>query len=347
MLTRRAVIGGAAGGAAFTLLAGRADAAPAIGRTLATRLNIPWDLAFLPNGDALVTERETGHVHRVSKAGGRRLVGTVTETDTTSTQEGGLLGVTLSPGFAQDRRVYFYVTTATDNRVVVAEYANGVLGARTPILTGIPASRIHNGGRIRFGPDRMLYVTTGDAEDRPGSQDSQTLGGKILRIGADGSVPEDNPFGNEVWTLGHRNVQGLAWDGGGRMFATELGQATRDELNVIVKGHNYGWPVVEGGDGSGDFHDPFVTWQPTSSCSPSGLAVARNRAWVGALAGRALWSVQLVGPRARRKTRYFHQRLGRLRAVEAAPDGSLWVTTSNRTSSAGPTDDRVVRIAFR
>jgi glucose/arabinose dehydrogenase len=348
--SRRTLLGGAATGTAFTLLTDRADAAPAVGRTLASNLNVPWDIAFLPNGDGLVTERETGFVHRVSRRGGRTRVGVLGETDTTSTNEGGLLGVALSPTFATDRQAYFYLTVSgSENRIVRATYANGAVGPRTTILGDIPAGQIHNGGRIRFGPDRKLYVTTGDANDRPMAQDVNELGGKILRINADGSVPGDNPFpNNPVWTYGHRNVQGIAWDRRGRTWATELGQQTRDELNRIIKGDNYGWPIVEGGDGGGEFHDPFVTWSPTSSCSPSGLATRGNRAWVGALAGRALFAVDIIGARRGRKTRYFHNRLGRIRAVVTAPDGSLWITTSNRTTgSPAPSDDRVVRIAFR
>src|SRR3712207_1054818 len=144
-----------------------------------------------------------------------------------------------------------------------------------------------------------------------------------------GGVPADNPFGNYTWSYGHRNVQGLAWDGRGRLWATELGQASRDELNLIRRGGNYGWPAVEGGDGAGPYADPFVTWSPTRTCSPSGVAVARGRAWVGALAGEALFSVRLGGPDAGRVVRHLHEDLGRIRTVQKAPDGSLWITTSN------------------
>jgi glucose/arabinose dehydrogenase len=350
MFSRRAVLGGVAGGAAFTLLADRADAAPAVGQTLAEGLVIPWGLAFLPSGDALVTERESGAVHEVSRTGGRQLVGTIA-CDGAAEGEGGLLGAALSPSFAQDGQVFFYRTFSGTNQVVRATYQGGSLGPPTVILTGIPAGRIHNGGRIKFGPDGKLYVATGESGDPDLSQLRGSMGGKILRINRDGSAPASNPFDGganrrRVWTWGHRNVQGLAWDGRGRMFATELGSSIRDELNHIVKGHNYGWPHAEGGDGRGGYHDPFVTWS-NEECSPSGLAILRNRAWVGALRGQALWSVDLGGPTARRKTRYFHQELGRIRTVERAPDGSLWVTTSNRTSSSpAPTDDRVVRIVF-
>ena len=348
MISRRAVVGGVAGGAAFTLLADRADAAPAIGRTLTTGLVIPWGLAFLPGGDALVTTRETGQVHRVRRTGGRALVGTIA-CDGSAEGEGGLLGVALSPTFRTDRLAYFYRTSGGVNQVVRMAYTGGGLSGLTVLLDDIPAATRHNGGRIEFGPDGHLYVSTGDALVGSRAQDTGSLAGKILRLTPDGGVPADNPFGNEVWTLGHRNVQGLAWDDRGRMFATEFGAHDRDELNHIVRGHNYGWPEVEGGDGpGGEYHDPYVSWSPTRTCSPSGLAVARRRAWVASLRGQCLYSVHLFGELARHKTRYFHERLGRIRTVVRAPDGSLWVTTSNRgTSSAGPGDDKVVRIVFR
>jgi glucose/arabinose dehydrogenase len=150
-----------------------------------------------------------------------------------------------------------------------------------------------------------------------------------------------------VWTLGHRNVEGFAWDTDGRLWATEFGENSFDELNRIRKGHNYGWPMHEGRDGGRPaFTDPFVTWQPTDTCSPSGVAIAKGKAWVGALAGHALFSVQLAGPHAHRKVRHFHNSLGRIRNVKHAPDGSLWITTSNRDGRGNPAahDDRVIRI---
>ena len=344
MFSRRAVLGGAAAGGSFALLStSAARGAPQIGRTLAGGLVIPWGLAFLPDGDALVTTRESGEVFRVSRLGGKTLVGSIPCAGALE-GEGGLLGVALSPTFGTDRLAYFYRTFSGENQVVRAQYDAGALSDLTVLLDGIAAGRIHNGGRLAFGPDGKLYVTTGETGEGARAQDKQDLAGKILRINADGTVPGDNPFGNEVWTWGHRNVQGIAWDRRGRMWATELGQSTRDELNRIVKGHNYGWPDVEGGDGPGPFHDPFVTWSPTSTCSPSGLAVTRDRAWVAALNGDCLWSVELFGSNRRRKRRHFHNVLGRLRAVETAPDGSLWVTTSNDSSAPGT--DKVVRIVL-
>ena len=353
MLDRRTLLTAGAAGAALPLLThSPAHAAPTLGATLASGLQIPWGLDFLPSGDALVTERTKRRVFRVSRNGGKTLVGEVTEAEPNG--EGGLLGLALDPDFATNRFVYFYVTTATDNRILRAEYDGGVLSSRTVILPGIPKGAVrHNGGRLGFGPDGMLYATTGDTDhdvlgQGAGSwaQDTGNYAGKILRMTPTGGVPADNPFGpsNHVWTYGHRNVQGLAWDARGRMWATELGEGTRDELNRIVAGHNYGWPIVEGGDGDGPFHDPFVVWSPTSVCSPSGMTVANGLAWVGALNGDCLWSVRLGGANAGRQVRHFHNhpRLGRIRTVERAPDGSLWVATSNSQGTAAV--DGVIRI---
>jgi glucose/arabinose dehydrogenase len=193
----------------------------------------------------------------------------------------------------------------------------------------------------------MLYASTGDANDGAAAQDPGSKAGKILRLTPTGAVPDGNPWGNYAWSMGHRNVEGIAFDGSGRLWATEFGQSTRDELNRIVRGANYGWPDVEGGDGpGGKYHDPFVTWRPTDVCSPSGVAVARGRAWVGALRGQCLYSVRLDGPNRRSVRRWFTGDFGRLRTVQKAPDGSLWITTSNRDGrgSPGPHDDRVIRI---
>ncbi len=348
MLHRRTVLasgltaGLTAGVASTTALLATEASAVTAGRTLARGLVIPWGLAFLPNGDALVTERRSGDVHRVFREGGRRQVGTIGAA--VDFGEGGLLGAAVASTFARDRWVYFYLTTARDNRVIRKRYVRGGLGRTQVLLSGIArsngqGSNNHHGGRLAFGPSGHLFVSTGDAGSPSRSQRNGSLNGKILRLNPDGSVPADNPIrGNPMWTKGHRNVQGLAWDGRGRMWATELGQGRRDELNRIRKGRNYGWPDVEGGDGAGPYADPFVVWSPTSTCSPSGLAIAKGRAWVGALAGEALFSVRVSGPRSRRKVRHFHERFGRIRTVERAPDGSLWITTSNGS------DDRVIRL---
>lgn len=352
-LTTTAAATGAA--AVATASAGPADAELRVSRVLARDLVVPWGIAFLPNGDALVGERMSGRVHRVSPSGHRRHIGTIGAV--VPGGEAGLLGIAVAPTFADDRWVYFYFSAAQEQRIVRKRCAGGELGRSQVLLEGIPrgSTSNHNGGGLGFGPDGMLYASTGDARlDDPGqtsgsvAQDPDSLAGKILRLMPDGAVPPDNPWDNYAWSRGHRNVEGFTWDGQGRMWATELGEHARDELNQILRGGNYGWPAVEGGDGPGGFDDPFVTWHPTSVCSPSGVAVAHGRAWVGALQGECVYEVRLAGPHAGRKTRRLAGRFGRIRTVRKAPDGSLWITTSNRHGRGSPAraDDRVIRLVL-
>ncbi|XRQ03911.1 PQQ-dependent sugar dehydrogenase [Actinomadura welshii] len=320
-----------------------ATAAPGEPRAVVTDLEIPWGVAFLPGGDALVTERESARLLRVGPSGDKAVVATVPGVEPLG--EGGLMGVAVSPDYSSDKLVYLYLTSASDNRVVRATYDGGDLGALEPVVTGIPKAGNHNGGRIRFGPDRMLYIATGDAGNGELSQDRDSLGGKILRVTPEGEPAPDNPFGNRVWTYGHRNVQGLAWDDDDRLYATEFGQNRLDEINLIEKGKNYGWPEVEGtGDGE-EYTDPIVTWS-TDEASPSGLAYANGSLWAAALRGERLWQVPVDGGRAGRPTAHFQSDFGRLRAVVQAPNDSLWFTTSNRDGRGDPAsdDDRVMAV---
>jgi glucose/arabinose dehydrogenase len=319
---------------------------PRVAGDVVTGLSVPWGLAFLPDGTALVSERDTELVKAVEPSGDVRTVGRVRGVD--GVGEGGLLGLAVSPDYAADSTVFVYFTRGSENVVARMRYdGDGLSGQRT-VLDGIPAGPIHNGGRIAFGPDGHLYVGTGESGRTDLSQDRDSLGGKILRITPDGDPAPGNPFaGSPVWSLGHRNVQGLAWDSRGGMWAAEFGQNTWDELNRIRPGENYGWPVVEGRSGDGRYVDPVRQWR-TSEASPSGIAVAEDSVFMAALGGTRLWQVPIAEGRAGRPAALMRQRYGRLRTVVAAPDGSLWVTTSNRDGRGAPRDgdDRIVRLTF-
>jgi glucose/arabinose dehydrogenase len=333
------------GGGGSTPATTQGTAARSRPRTVARQLDTPWGIGFLPDGDALVTERG-GRILRIPHGRGRpRTVMRVPGVNAVG--EAGLLGLAVSPDFARDRTVFVYYTTDRDNRIASFRLGEDRL---EPVLTGLRAGSIHDGGRIAFGPDGKLYVGVGETGDTGLAQDRDSPNGKILRIEPDGSIPSDNPFpGSPVWTLGHRNVQGLAWDHAGRLWATEFGQDETDEVNLIRKGHNYGWPIVEGrGDTRGGrFTNPKVTWSPTSTSSPSGAAIAGSTLYVGALAGQTLWRIPLRGTSAGRPRAMFRGRYGRIRTVVRAPGGRIWFTTSNRDGRGDPAaaDDRI--LSFR
>ncbi|MBC9735008.1 PQQ-dependent sugar dehydrogenase [Nocardioides sp. zg-578] len=319
------------------------SARPRIAETVVTGLEAPWGLDFLPDGDAVVTERDSRRVLRVSPEGEVTELGTVEEAEPQT--EAGLLGVAVSPSFAEDRLVYLYVSTAEDNRVVRAELSGDRLGPTEEVLTGIPNGYVHDGGRLLFGPDGYLYVSTGEIGERERAQDRDDLGGKILRITPDGDPAPGNPFDSPVWSWGHRNVQGLAFDGEGRLWASEFGDSTWDELNLIEAGANYGWPEVEGraegtiqGGPSGDFVDPQAQWS-TDEASPSGLAYADGHLYLAALRGERLWRVPVGPDGAGEPEAFLVGELGRMRTVAFAPDGRLWLTTSNRDGRGQPAED--------
>lgn len=317
--------------------------------TLVDGLSVPWSLAFLPDGSALVSLREEARVVRVSPDGEVTDVpytgpeGTVPGTQPRG--EGGLLGLALSPDFETDSLVYAYLTAEDENRVVRMELDGDRLGEPETVLDGITANSTHNGGRIAFGPDGFLYVATGDAQERDSSQDVEDLNGKILRITPDGEPAPGNPFpGSPVWTLGHRNVQGLGWDADGRMYASEFGQNRLDELNLIEAGNNYGWPIVEGGGGEPEFVDPLVTWAPEEA-SPSGIAVTGDAVYLAALRGQRLWRVPLSDGQVGTPEALLQGDFGRLRDAEIAPDGSMWVITDN-ASRGDAGSDQIIRLTF-
>ncbi len=314
-------------------------------RTIATGLPLPWGLAFLPDGTALVTLRDQAEVLHISEGAGPVSVGRVSEV--VPGGEGGLLGIAVSPTFATDRAVFAYLTSADDNRVMRMTFDGVSLKPGVVIVKDIPKAGNHNGGRLAFGPDGFLYISTGDAGQRDAAQDKGSLGGKILRVTTEGSPAPGNPFpGSPIWSLGHRNVQGLAWDNAGTMYASEFGQNTWDELNRIEPGRNYGWPEVEGIGRRSGFVDPIRQW-PTADASPSGITVGADGAiYMAALRGESLWRIPLDGAgNAGVPERLLQGRYGRLRTVAPAPDGRLWLVTSNTfRGTLQPGDDRILAL---
>jgi glucose/arabinose dehydrogenase len=313
-------------------------------QTLATGIDVPWGMAFLPDGSALVGQRDRAVILQVTPGGGEpreayRMPGVE------AAGEGGLLGLAVARDYAQTRWVYAYYTAAKDNRI--ARFRLGSDERPEVIFEGITKAGNHNGGRIAFGPDGMLYVGTGDAALPSRAQDPESPNGKILRLTPDGDPAPGNPTaGSPVWSMGHRNVQGLAWSADGTMYASEFGQSRLDEVNRIEPGKNYGWPEVEGRGDDSRYANPLVTWA-TSEASPSGAAIAGGTLYVAALRGQRLWTVPLAGGEPEAE---FTGKYGRLRTVAVAPDGALWLTTSNtdRGPEARPGgDDRILRFPAR
>ncbi|MDT0318943.1 PQQ-dependent sugar dehydrogenase [Streptomyces millisiae] len=320
--------------------------APAGISQLSAGWSVPWGMDWLPDGSALYAERDTHRVVRLAPNGTRTVVGTVP--NVVSGGEGGLLGLAVSPNFATDRAFYVFHTAANDNRVARLTFDGTAIGGYQPILTGIARATYHNGGRLAFGPDGYLYATTGDAQQTALAQNTQSLNGKILRITTTGAPAPGNPFGNHVYSLGHRNPQGLAWDAAGRLWAAELGQNTWDELNLIQQGANYGWPTCEGTCGRPGMTDPRRTWS-TAEASPSGLAYADGALYLAALRGQRLWRIPLNGTEAGTPQAYYQNQLGRLRTVATEPGGTaLWLSTSNSDSPGAPAGrDAVHRVTLR
>lgn len=313
-------------------------------------LDMPWGLAFLPDGSALVTGRASGLIHHISPDGGdAELVGEVP--GVVQSAEGGLLGIAVSPDFVEDRTLYAYVSSLPTNRVVALRIAEDLrsLTQERIVIDGIEPADRHHGGRLRFGPDGNLWIGTGDAFEPQNAADDDSLNGKILRIRPDGTVPEDNPTDSPIYSSGHRNVQGITFGPDGTAYASELGHRTWDEVNVLRPGLDYGWPETEGT--AGDTGErPIFTLHPDEA-SPSGIAYAGGSLWMGALGGQRLWQLPVDGADAAGEpAAHYHGEHGRIRTVEVAPDGALWITTSNTDEATwgGTTprsgDDRILRI---
>lgn len=321
-------------------------------KVVATNLEIPWDIAFLSKTTMLVTER-TGDVLYLNTETGER---TVVHSHTEQSGEGGLLGIVLHPDFAQNAYVYLYMTAPganneTTNRVVRYTFKDSVFAKDRDIISGIPGATYHDGGRMEFGPDGKLYVTTGDATKRVIAQDLKSLGGKILRLNDDGTIPSDNPFGTAVWTYGHRNPQGLAWDTAGRLWENEHGptgegsQCCHDEINILNKGANYGWPDVIGdatktGTIAPIRHSGDDTWAPAS------LIYFNGALYFGGLKGEAIYKATVSGDTITSLTEHYVGTYGRIRTIKVGPDGMFYITTSNRDGRGSPEsgDDKIIRI---
>jgi glucose/arabinose dehydrogenase len=316
--------------------------------SLAGDLVAPWSVVPMADGTALISQRGDGTVLEMDRAGGTRLAGTVPAV--VSGGESGLHGLAVR-SIEGRTWLYAYHGAAEDNRVVrmplTGEPGRRALGPAETVFSGIARANIHDGGRIGFGPDGFLYIATGDAGDRPASQDPASPNGKILRVTPEGEPAPGNPYGNAVWSLGHRNVQGIAWSTDGTMWASEFGQDTFDELNRIVGGGNYGWPIVEGVAGDERFVDPVASWT-TDQASPSGIAAIGGTVFVTGLRGERLWAVDVADGAADGDPEEVLTGEGRLRDVVAAPDGALWVLTSNTDGRGAPRDDddRLLRLAL-
>jgi glucose/arabinose dehydrogenase len=320
---------------------------------LTTGLEAPWGLTFLPDGSALVSERISGRILRIPAQGGApRTVGVVPDVHVSS--EGGLLGIVASREFATDRTVFAAVSGQAQNRIVALTIAEdfGSLTVDRVLLDGIQTADRHHGGRIVIGPDGHLWIGTGDAFEPENAATDDSLNGKILRIAVDGSIPDDNPGSSPIYSRGHRNVQGIAFGPDGTAYASELGHRTWDEVNVLRAGADYGWPQTEGIAGSTG-EPPIATIHPDEA-SPSGVACAEGSLWIGALGGQRLWQLPVAGGAATADPiAHFVGEYGRIRTVEVAPDGALWIVTSNtdRATWGGtdsrPGDDRILRVEVK
>ncbi len=309
-------------------------------------LQIPWALDFLPDGTMLFTERP-GKIYSVDLKKSNEPVEIASIEEAAPIGEGGLLGLAVHPDFQHNPFVYVYYTYQLHdnylNRVVRYQLSENKLHDPSLIIDKIPGAPTHNGGRIRFGPDNYLYITTGDAQIPDAAQDINSFAGKILRIKDDGSIPEDNPFINSpVYSYGHRNPQGIAWDEQGQLWATEHGPTAHDEINLIKPGRNYGWPIITGKGSQSGMETPaiesgYVTW------APAGAEILDNVLYFCGLRGRALYGFDL---KTKKLSKYLSGSLGRLREIKLAPGGLFYVATNNRDGRGIPKkdDDMIVII---
>lgn len=321
-------------------------------QVIAQDLSIPWEIIELPdNKGVLITER----------AGNLKLIASESKTFPVSgvehIGEGGLLGMALHPDFQNNQWIYLYLTTRSGgnliNRVERYEYDDGALSGKQLIIDSIPGASFHDGGRIAFGPDKYLYITTGDAGNEPAAQDTKSLSGKILRITDEGRTPADNPFGNPVYSYGHRNPQGIAWDSAGQLWSSEHGRSGIktgfDEINLIKKGSNYGWPVIEGDATRDGMISPALHSGPDETWAPGGLAYADEGLFMGGLRGQTLYQAKIDGEKISTIKANLTDIYGRIRTTVVSSENNLYVATSNTDGrgEAKAGDDKLLKFDLR
>lgn len=320
---------------------------------IAQNLDTPWAIAFLPDKSMLVTERP-GRVRLIDADGNLQQNPVVTLNQVREYGEGGLLGITLDPDFSKNHFIYLYYTYSSNgndtlNRVVRMVYESNKLSQEKIILDKVPGAIYHDGGRIKFGPDKLLYITAGDSQNPSLAQNQNSLAGKILRITSEGKNPPDNPFNNATYSYGHRNPQGIAWDEKGNLWQTEHGRSAPtgyDEVNLIQKGKNYGWPTIQGSETKPGMETPKKNSGPSTTWAPSGAAFVNKSLFFAGLKGETLYEAVIQKGQVLELKEHFKNQFGRIREVVLGPDGMLYITTSNQDSRGNPKDgdDKIIKI---
>lgn len=317
---------------------------------IADDLDIPWEIVFLPDKDILITER-SGYILRIGK---NQKKFTINNVETIG--EGGLLGMAIHPDYSNNNWIYLYLTSKngskTINRIERYRFDGNNFSERKVIVNDIPAGTYHNGGRMLFGPDNFLYITTGDAGNSALAQNKNSLAGKILRVKEDGDIPKDNPFTNAIWSYGHRNPQGLAFDDKGHLWATEHGRSGDfsgfDELNLIEKGGNYGWSIIQGDETRKDMKTPIINSGTNETWAPAGIVYLKNRLFFTGLRGESVYETKILDGKINGSlTSHLKEKFGRLRAIKIGPDGFLYISTSNADGRGKPKtdDDKIIKIS--